>query len=341
MAMYHLVLMPFRLSRALQPLFICCLSGLAFCSFVAAQKCAAASQRSFNFSAPATIVESDCDLHSQQLSPAAVQLAHTLGLDQKLKRLGELQSQSRQHLSVEDHLELNDLKLELLQQLEQARLEIDFVGAEIEMEVAGLSELLQAYSADRDNRINRANAWGFKTNGILWATAESLSIPTYRYPRLSISSGTIGIIAGLVPSMFSMYALREATGKRFERKLYPNMLTKIYDRPVTLRTEFPESVWTYLNSPPSGETRTRREILVTHWREDKNIHIFDKGGLNDTKISLLTGAGSNGVNIDLINDRLTMLREVKAVVMQINRPLLELLLVMEGKKSCERMSHEQ
>jgi hypothetical protein len=298
---------------------------------------AAAQNRSFNSAAP--LIYNVTDLHSDKLSPAAVQLAHSLLIADQLKRLTQLRKGSANStgaLSTETRLDINELKVSLIETIERARLDIDFAVAEIEGEQALLEELVQAYSTDTINRANKENLWSFRTNGILWAAAESLSIPTFSHPRYSIASGTLGIVAGLVPSLFSAYAVHTSGGKHYERQPYPNMLTQIYDCPTTPNTEFPKFVFEYFNSIPPGQSRTRREILIDHWRSDKNIHIFDRG-LTATKVSLLTGSSQNDVTIDLLNDRLTMLREVKALTLHINRPLLELMMAVQGQKNSDQL----
>ncbi|MGQ4827666.1 hypothetical protein, partial [Enterococcus faecalis] len=75
--------------------------------------------------------------------------------------------------------EIRDLKEEICEVIEQTRLEIDYVRAELSCETALQSELVQSYTRDRDNRVFNSNVWSFRTNGVLWALAEALSIPTY------------------------------------------------------------------------------------------------------------------------------------------------------------------
>ena len=167
---------------------------------------------------------------------------------------------------------------------------------------------------------------------MLWAVAEALAIPTYSHPRLSIPSGIIGIPAGLVPSLFAVYAVRSASGSHYQREDYPNMLSKFYNFPMIPRLEYPESVWAYLNEPPpGGTTRTRRQIMLDHWEEDKNLRFFNRAITRD-RLVILTGQKQPSVDIDLLNDRITMLREVKAVTLQMSRPLLELVMIVRDKK---------
>lgn len=278
------------------------------------------------------IFEKLSDPLSTEMSADAEQLADLLGETQKLQRLMILVKQAQSgSLSHSDREEMNDLRFEILETVEETRLQIDFIVAEIEEEQAILAEARDKFSADRDNRVNKANLLSFRTNGVLWALAEALSVPTYKSPKLSIPSGTIGILAGIVPSVFSGYATRSSAGGHYLRQVYPNILTKIYDFPTIPRVEFPEIVWQYFNSKPRGETRTRRQIMQERWRDDKNIHAFS-GGVDKHKLLLLTGNEPYLADLELISDKLIMMGQVKAVTMQMSRPLLEICMAARGKK---------
>ncbi|MBX3138472.1 hypothetical protein KF707_19750 [Candidatus Obscuribacterales bacterium] len=152
-----------------------------------------------------------------------------------------------------------------------------------------------------------------------------------KHPRLSIPSGAVGIVAGLVPSMFSEFAMRSSGGKHHERKAYPNMLCKFYDQPVIPRTDFPDSVWKHLNLCPTNSSVTRREMLLSYWEGNQNIHTL-RDGVTTEKIRKITGQDQSDINIDLLNDRASMLRDLKAAVLQMTRPLMELSMCLRGQK---------
>jgi hypothetical protein len=270
----------------------------------------------------------------KEISADALQLIEILGLHDKLQRLLEinsLASDSPSRLSAELRDERTDLHLEILGTVEETRLQIDFVTAEIDEEQVILEEALRIFSEERDERVNRANLWAFRTNGVLWAVAEGLTIPTYKSPKLSVPSGAVGIIAGIVPSLFSGYATRASDGGSFKRQIYPNMMTGIYNIPTIPRVEFPDVVWRWLNSCPGDDKRTRRQVMIEHWRDDKNIHLFHNG-INHEKLMLLTGNEPYCTDMKLISDKLIMMGQLKAVTLQMSRPLLEICMAARGKK---------
>src|SRR5262249_48632834 len=94
------------------------------------------------------------DPYTPVLSPEAIQLAELLHVTDKLKQIQRVQQQpsdpNAQTLSIDQRQNLAESKLELLQTIEQIRLEIDFVASAIEVEEAALEEILQSYTTERD-----------------------------------------------------------------------------------------------------------------------------------------------------------------------------------------------
>lgn len=282
------------------------------------------------------VFEKNSDPHSSTLSPDAVQLADMLQLSGRFTQLKQLQEQARQQTvdgraPVELRQDISDLKVEIIEIIEQTRLEIDFASSEIEEEQASVEEVLKWYVNERDDRVAKANLWAFRTNGVLWAAAEGFAIPTYKHPKYAIPSGAVGIVAGLVPSLFSLVAVRSVGGKHHERKAYPNMLSKLYDLPTSPRTEYPESVWKHLNAPCGDGKLSRREMLMDHWVHSQNIYTL-RHGLSKETLERITGIDQSDISIELLNDRASMLRELKACVMQMTRPLMELSMCLRDRK---------
>jgi hypothetical protein len=278
------------------------------------------------------------DITSEIASPEAVSLARQLDLVPRFKRLQQLRSDmnalGESKPSSESRLELSEVKEEIIETIEQTRLEADYVQAELSVEIAAQNELLRELTSYRDHIVNRANQWSFRTNGALWAIGEALDIPTYSHPRYSISSGTIGILAGLVPSVFSIFAIHASAGPHIDRAPRPNLLAPLFQFPTTIRRlEYPKSVWDFLHSPPSSNPsgKSRLDMLVGHWVEDSNIHLFsDK--CSNRQIEEITGVTAQSTTINLVSDRLNMLDQLHALINHMNRPLLELMMVVRGTK---------
>jgi hypothetical protein len=108
-------------------------------------------------------------------------------------------------------------------------------------------------------------------------------------------------------------------------------LTGIYDLPIIPRITFPDIVWQYLKAKPFGQPMSRKEVMRERWLNNKNIKVFKKG-ISKEKILLLTGNEPYTADLELISDKLIMLGQVKVVVLQMSRPLLEICMVARGKK---------
>lgn len=287
---------------------------------------------------PRPILQSQVDLTVTSLSHDALEMAELLKLTPLFNRLKTL----RDDLGKDGELPLKrlemrqdilELKQEITESLVATSMEVDFVLAEINEEQIRASELSQSLATQRDRNVAITNAVSFCTNGALWALAEGLSIPTYRRPRFSISSGTTGILAGLVPSAFSIYALKQLSGRHFVGTCKPNMLAKLFDYPTSPQIEYPKSVWDYLNAVPPDDNSglTRRVQIINRWIEDRNMPYF-KDKKSREQIDYVTGFSQPDVTIAKIQARTDMLQQLSAEIFKMNRTLLELMMVIRGTK---------
>lgn len=290
---------------------------------------------------PGKILQAKIDLHSRTVSPEAVAFAEQLELLPLLHRLQSLREQVKSRANSNDpesmalRLEFNELREEALEKIQEVDLEVDYVEAQITEEQSLYADMLQHMSTERDKNIAITNATAFGTNGILWAVCEALAIPTYKQPRLSISSGIVGILAGVVPTFASFYAMRQVAGKKYSYNEEPNMLAKIFDRPVSLHCEYPDCVWTYLNSVPPNDSSGRRRVdqIVDRWVADKNIPSFTSRA-SERQVDVITGTKTipKTLTIDLLSTRQTMLDQLTSEILKMKRLLLEIMLVVRGNK---------
>lgn len=222
--------------------------------------------------------------------------------------------------------------------IQKTMLEIDFVSAEISAEQNLYAEQLATFTSDRDRLVARTNAASFYTNGTLWAVAEGLAIPTVRNPQFAVSSGITGIIAGVVPSFFSLWAMRQYSGKKRVSESDPNMLARLFDYPTSAETEYPDSVWRFLELQPldkngAAAKLSRKDLLIQRWVQDKNIPAFTDS-TSRKQLDVLTASvpQKNGLNIETLSARLAMLEQLQGEIGKIKRLLLELVMVTSGDK---------
>lgn len=316
---------------------------------------AAANPQVNSVELPQQILRTGVDLKSAGLSPNTVQLAESIRVMPVLQRIYKLRAQL-EDTQIADIADQNDYALtikslarrvELLESRQKAQAilmgcasEIDFVMAEIDAEQNVYAEILSTFQSDRDKAVARTNAISFITNGALWAVSGALNIPSYKYPGYSVQTGITGIIAGLVPSVASMYALKQYSGKKRTSDTSPNMLAKLFGYPAAGEVDYPPSVWAYLNSVPQDSSQNgkkalvRKDILIERWLQDKNIPTFTD--INDKRtLDIITATQSykKGLTIDSLNARLTMLEQLQGEVAKMKRLLLELTMVLNEEKA--------
>jgi hypothetical protein len=231
--------------------------------------------------------------------------------------------------------QLTACTVEGMQIIDETNLAIDFVIAEINAEQNIYTEILSTFSSDRDRKVFKTNAISFITNGILWACAEGLDIPTSRHPNYSVSSGTFGILAGVVPSVASVIALYQLNGKKETSENDPNMLCKLLGYPCNDNIEYPKPVWDFLTSVPKGDSskKTRKDQLIDRWISDKNIPNFtDRLSAKQLEIITASAEHKKGLSIGTLNARQEMLQQLTAEIMKMKRMLYELSMAVRGAK---------
>jgi hypothetical protein len=289
---------------------------------------------------PTRVLSARIDLTSPVISAESRQLAAQLGLTERFLQLKEMKNKLRESSSdakesgaLQD--EIRQIKQDLTEAITQASLEVDFVEANINEEIYLYGDMLAAMSAERDRKVAIYNAASFVSNGAFWAAAEGIDIPTYRTPVLSIPSGTLGIIAGVIPSFASLYAMKEFSGKRYSAKEDPNMLAKLFNRSTNPENAYPDCVWNFLDSVPANAPKGKRrlDLLMDRWIADKNIPQFTNPK-SQSQVDLITADATppKSINISLLSTRQTMLQQLGAEIQKMKRPLLELILVVRGLK---------
>jgi len=294
---------------------------------------------------PKQILRTGININATSVSPNTIQLSNDIHLTPLLERIQTL----RKRLDLaSDVTERSEIRLALLEAKQQADesitktdSEIDYAIAEMNAELQVYSEVLSTFISNRDKVIARTNATAYIANGALWAAAEGLSIPTFRAPRLSVPSGTLGILAGVVPSIASLYTLKAVDGKKETSEVEPNMLAKLFNYPVSGDIEYPRSVWVFLNQVPADQPKgkSRKDQLVDRWIADANIPGFtDRHSQQQLDVITATVAQKKGLSITTLTSRTVMLQQLSAEVLKMKRFLLELKSVVVGEKEFKTAS---
>ncbi|MCW5822629.1 MAG: hypothetical protein KIT34_07475 [Cyanobacteria bacterium TGS_CYA1] len=302
---------------------------------------------------PRQILKTGVILTSKKLSSNSLQLSDSIGLTPILNdielyrdkiRTFNQQGEGRSLECLHTRQDLQDAIQKAEYLIQRVNLEVDFTNAEIEAECQLYNEILGEFIEDRDKKVARINAASFISNGILWTVCEALAIgsinTTYaRNPRkclnLTIPSGIVGIAAGLVPSIASMYTLKAVNGAKKRSEAEPNMLAMLFNYPQNSEIEYPQSVWKFLHQIPADcpNTKPRIDHLIDRWISDSNIPDF-----NDRKskaqLDVLTASvpREKGMSIETLTSRTVMLMQLHAEIQKMKRFLLELTLAVQGEK---------
>ena len=309
---------------------------------------------------PTQILKTGVSLNTTTVSPNSQQLSDTIGLTPVLQQVQSLRRAKEElhqgNLAAAEDLSLKQELWDATQKaallIQKTDLDIDFTVSAIQAEREVYQEILAKFINDRDKKVARINALSFITNGVLWSVNSALAIgsinTTYaRNPKkcvnLTIPSGIVGIAAGIVPSVISMYTLRAVNGAKKTSEEEPNMLAKLFGYKTNPDIEYPNSVWTYLNQVPATEKtkKTRLDLIVDRWVADANMPGFtDRHSRKQLDVLTASVAQKNGLTINSLTARSVMLQQLQAEILKMKRLLLELNMVAQGEKQLVAQSSD-
>jgi hypothetical protein len=290
---------------------------------------------------PTQILKTGVNLQAKVISANSRQLAEELKLLPLLERIQSLRGQidptnfEPTNENIAKSQQLTASIVLAMQIIEETDLSIEFVTAEIGAEENINNEIMATFTGARDKAVLKTNALSFITNGALWAIGEALDVPTNTHPNYSVSSGIFGILAGIVPSIASMYALKQLDGKKTTSEKDPNMLAKLFHYPTDIDIDYPVPVWKFLNTVPAGETskKTRLDQLIDRWISDKNISNFtDRTAAKQLDVITASAPQKNGLSISTLSARQSMLQQLESEILKMKRLLYELSMAINGRK---------
>lgn len=248
--------------------------------------------------------------------PKAATLESTAQLVGVLSELTELQKLSAGTVPA-DRWQILWLHQHISERVMATSLQVDAITAQIDNEISRANEL-HSYLADRrDRAVNRANLLSIMVGGGLGATSSGLQLS----PNLTKPAAGVGIGAGTLSASLALLGIRAQKGKSSQFDFQSNMLAEFFDRPALPDSQYPETIWTFLNqSPPNNSTGlTRKQQLMQTWVEVKRIDSL----ASKEKIDRLTSQPSEllKLTIDDFEDRAAMLQDVRARISFLKRDL--------------------
>jgi hypothetical protein len=207
------------------------------------------------------------------------------------------------------------------EQVMAASLQVDATIAQIDNEIARSNEVRGFLADRRDRAVSRANLFGVIVGGTLGATSSGLQLSS----GLTKPAAAVGIGAGTLSAGLALAGIHEEKGKSSRFDYESNMLAEFFDRPTLPNSQYPETIWIFLNEPsPTGHAgMTRKQELLQTWVQVKRIDSLS----STEKIDHLTSQPSESLRltIDDFEDRGAMLQDVRARISYLKRDLGALL----------------
>jgi hypothetical protein len=219
--------------------------------------------------------------------------------------------------SADDRWQILWLHQHIAERVQAASLEVDATIAQIDNEITRANELRGFLSDRRDRSVSRANLLSALLGGSVGATASGLQLSS----NLNKSAAGVGIGAGALSATLALTGIREEKGKTSAFDFESNMLAQFFGRPVLPNSQYPQTIWTFLNeeSPTGPMGLSRKQQLLQIWVDVKRIDSLE----STQKIAHLTSQPSERLqlSIDDLEDRSAMLQDVRARISYLKRDL--------------------
>jgi hypothetical protein len=207
------------------------------------------------------------------------------------------------------------------EQVMAASLQVDATIAQIDNEIARSNEVRGFLADRRDRTVSRANLLSVLVGGAVGATSSGLQLSS----NLTKPAAGVGIGAGTLSAGLALVGIHEEKGHSSRFDFESNMLAEFFDRPTLPNSQYPETIWIFLNEPsPTGQGGvTRKQELLQTWIQVNRIESLSSA----EKIDHLTSQPSESLklSIDDFEDRGAMLQDVRARISYLKRDLGALL----------------
>ena len=248
---------------------------------------------------------------------ASKSIADLIKVSPELRRLQALSTGA----APADRWQILWLHQRISEQVMAASLQVDATIAQIDNEISRANEV-RGYLADRrDHSVSRANLLGVIVGGAVGATSSGLQLSS----NLTKPAAGVGIGAGTLSAGFALAGIHAQKGKSSSFDFESNMLAEFFDRPTLPNSQYPATIWTFLNedSTYGSPGLTRKEQLLQTWVQVKRIDSLS----STEKIDHLTSQPSQNLKltIDDFEDRGAMLQDVRARIAYLKRDLGALL----------------
>lgn len=291
----------------------CCLASRVF-------QLVFALAASFTFICPAAYaVEPLHKLYLKDLSPQAQEVARDLGITGDIEKLLEAMDNAPDEKPT---LETLDLRSRLLEKILISEFEIRNVLSKIDQEATFINELRDVLEDSRETRVQKNAVANFMITGSFEILAAALELGGEGMRVPATLNAMLGNIAQVGISAASLRLVR---GERVTDPVGDMLIPVLTGHPDP--RYYPESIWEYVTDPnvPGGPTRVQQ--LIDRWVRLKKVEVVStKSGTTTIRVRTAPKRRTNTNTIASLEDRALMLADVRALISQMDGPLLEILL---------------
>ena len=221
------------------------------------------------------------------------------------------------------------IRLDLMEALETATLEVDDVVGEISNERNQLGDLRTALQVRRDKKVGQLTTAALLTGSAL-GTAVTATQFSSLGSRVQNTGDGIGIVSGVLSTLLSIQAARKQAGPSAPVGESPNMLAPLLGGKPALNTNYPPPVLTYLQSVPAGEAPqrgTRLEQMKKRWVEASRLNAGTADAKAQERLTAATISEDPKVKLSIedLTNRIAMLGDAQGRVSRIKRDLATLM----------------
>lgn len=256
-------------------------------------------------------------VESRKPAPASESTAELIKVSSEIEQLKKLSA-----AAASDRWQILWLHQHISEQVLAASLQVDATIAQIDNEIARANEVRGFLADRRDRAVSRTNLLSVLVGGAVGATSSGLQLSS----NLTKPAAGVGIGAGTLSAGLALTGIRQQKGQTSPFDFESNMLAEFFDRPTLPNSQYPATIWTFLNetSPFGPQGLTRKEQMLQSWVQVKRIDSLS----STEKIDHLTSQPAEGMklSIDDFEDRGAMLQDVRARISYLKRDLGELLM---------------
>lgn len=267
-------------------------------------------------SAETTLTKASTDSGADSTLSASEIVQLNFGLQPLLDRYHQLKSNG-------PVLERIEARSDLLEKLMRLSCEIRVVTNKIDREVADADQR-RAILAERRDRAVRINTYAnLISGGITGLVGGGLKLGDVNH----IAPDAIDTVEGGIQTGLSAWALQQQHGERKIAQTAPGLLAAIMDPKLRNPQSYPADVWAFITAPQAGG-KSARESLADKWTTLGFClqHSGHRASPRERmKHMALLNPGSIRITIDLLEDRIAMLYDLRATVTRLDDKLLEIL----------------